>query len=418
MKPFPILLLWLCAALSAHATGPDTLRHWGVEAKFMPAREIAADSYMKLFLRGRDAASVGIKLIYSPLPTDSDAFAADYGYPTIGFGLRYDWNHSVTLRRDADPAWGLLEPVNYTSHLGNAVGIYAEFARPLFRTRRWEADYAFQTGIGYNRHPYNTYDNIDNELIGSHWIIYFNAGLHLTWRFADDWGLRAGVEFYHYSNGALDRPNKGANAAGPVMALVYCPYFGPVADRPRAAATAPFTRYWYLDFTGGIAAKTMNEDWQKTQFRTSPGAPRYRTDRFKLYTAWSAQANLMYRYARRWASGIGFDLFYGTYAAHIADMDRQDGYDLPHSPWSCGIAARHVAFWHQFSAAMALGVYLYREMGDNARKIEAPYYEQIGIHYAFKHLLGLKMGLNVKAHRTKADYTEFVLGLPVRLRRH
>lgn len=415
MKWFPVILACLCVPLPARAAGDDTLRHWGVEAKFMPAKEIAADEYMKKFLRGRDAYSVGVEWRWSPLPADSDAFAADYGYPTVGIGMRYDWNHGVTLHRTADPSWGLLEPVSYTSRLGNAVSLYAAFARPLFRTRRWEADYELQFGVGYNNHKYNTYDNIDNELIGSRWMIYFNAGLHATWRFADNWGLRAGVEFYHYSNGALNRPNKGANAAGPTVAVVCYPYYGQVADRSARRMHFPFMRYWYLNFTLGAAAKTMNEDWQKTQFRTSPGEPRYRTDRFRLHAAWSAQADLMYRYARRWASGIGVDLFYGSYASHIADMDLADGYDLPHSPWSWGIAARHEVFWHQFSLAMALGVYLYREMGNNARQIETPYYERIGLHYTFRRLRSLQVGLNIKAHKTKADYTEIVIGMPVRL---
>ncbi|MDD2602746.1 MAG: hypothetical protein WCS15_03370 [Prevotella sp.] len=53
------------------------------------------------------------------------------------------------MHRDQDPAWGLLEPVDYTSKTGNVLTGFALFARPLLRTRHWEADYILSAGIGY-----------------------------------------------------------------------------------------------------------------------------------------------------------------------------------------------------------------------------------------------------------------------------
>ena len=64
---------------------------------------------------------------------------------------------------------------------------------------------------------------------------------------------------------------------------------------------------------------------------------------------------------------------------------------------------------------MSLGWYLYRQMGVNAKEIEQPYYERIGIHYTFPALRGLTVGFNIKAHRTKADLTEFVVSYPIEL---
>ena len=45
----------------------------------------------------------------------------------------------------------------------------------------------------------------------------------------------------------------------------------------------------------------MLEDWIYTQFGTAPGEEHYRTDQFKSYIAYSLQADVMCRYARRWA---------------------------------------------------------------------------------------------------------------------
>lgn len=126
------------------------------------------------------------------------------------------------------------------------------------------------------------------------------------------------------------------------------------------------------------------------------------------------QANVMCRYARRWASGFGADVFYGSYSHRVEELDQLHGItDVSHSPWSVGLAAKHEAFYHNLSLAMSLGVYLYREMGSSAKEIEKPYYERIGIHYAMPRLGGLKVGANVKAHLTKADYTELVVTVPI-----
>ena len=64
---------------------------------------------------------------------------------------------------------------------------------------------------------------------------------------------------------------------------------------------------------------------------------------------------------------------------------------------------------------MALGIYLHRQMGANAKEIEQPYYERIGVFYTFPKLGHIKLGASVQAHRTKADLTELMLSVPVKL---
>ena len=86
-----------------------------------------------------------------------------------------------------------------------------------------------------------------------------------------------------------------------------------------------------------------------------------------------------------------------------------------HSPWSVGLALKHQVYYQNWSAAMSLGYYLHRHMGDNAKANEKPYYERIGVHYPFPALRGLTIGLNIKAHLTKADLTEFVVSYPIEL---
>ena len=51
-------------------------------------------------------------------------------------------------------------------------------------------------------------------------------------------------------------------------------------------------------------------------------------------------------------------------------------------------------------------------MGQWAKELEKPYYERIGLNYQFQKLGNIKIGVNVKAHLTKADLTEVVISYP------
>lgn len=427
-------MLSMVCCMSARAADHDSLNHIGFALHLMPGKVVKMDSWQRLWQKKTATTSIAAEVTYTPQPADSSAFARDYGYPTFAYGLKLSLN-DVTMHRSPHPAWGLAEEVDYDSRLGNIVTAYGTFTRPWLRSGRWTFDYMLGAGIGWGKHKYSKGNNIDNELTGSRFLIYFTAGTHAVFRVADHWGLKAGVEFYHHSNGALNRPNKGANVIGPMAGLVY--------QSGRKSTSSLSLREGSLDSFGnesnvvkskgiysrknaeesglfgsvsmGVGGKTLNEDWQLTQFRTPPDSARYRTGRFRFYTAYSAQADLMYRYARRWASGIGADLFYGTYADRVKELEGQGGAKV--SPWSVGVAVKHNAYYGRLSVNMSLGYYLYRHMGTNAKTIEKPYYERIGVFYAFPRLGGLSVGASVKAHLTKADLTEVVVSYPIRSRR-
>ena len=295
----------------------------------------------------------------------------------------------------------------------------------------FEMDAALSIGTAYSHSKYNRRYAIDNDIVGSKWLIHFGAGIHFNYRLASHWGLRAGVDYWHVSNGALNRPNKGANYVGPSLALIY--YFDDdshIDKRPggllnphwNKANTIDFVkpsfqRYTYLRFTLGVGMKTLDEEWKLTQFWTPKGEKDYRKEHFHHYLCYSFNADIMYRYARRWASGIGVDIFYATYADATHDinalMKRHDHTD----PFGIAIAAKHETFYHNFSMPVSLGVYLYRAMGAMARDLEKPYYETVGLHYTFPKLGNLRLGFNVKAHLFKADYTELALSYPIVLKR-
>lgn len=402
-------------ALAARAEGGDTVRHWGAQLRAVPSEVLAIDPDIERILLSRRAASVGLQLRRATLPSDSSAFAADYGFPTFVYGLDYNICNRVSMHRFAADGWGKAEEVDYNSRLGSMLTLYALFDRPLLRTPRWEVDYSVGCGVGYSTRKYDARDNIDNELIGSRWLIFFGAGVHATYRFARNWGVKTGVEFGHHSNGTLDRPNKGCNTLGPMLGLCYYPYYEASLRGPAAAAPA-FEKTWYASLSVSAGAKTLYEDWMETQFNTDPGEADYRTGHFRLYAAYALRADIMRRYARRWASGVGVDLFYGTYADRVRSIDEANGYGEKHSPVSVGIAGKHEVFYGDLSVAMSFGTYVFRRMGHRARRTEAPVYECVGLRYRVPGLNGMSVGFNVKAHAFKADLTEVVLSCPVEIK--
>lgn len=434
MRAFFLIIHLAIAALSSHAqvSPTDTLavvqqedngrtgheNHcWSWELGGGPARVLALDKYVERWLKGRSVTAFYLQANHTAALGKGEDFDADYNYPSLSFGLKVNLNHATTMHREANPAWGQLQPVDYTSRLGNALTLYGRFERPVVRAKRWEWGYYLGLGAGYFHQKYNLTDDIDNELIGSHLNIYFTAGLYGQYWLAKTWAVKAGVDFSHHSNGALYRPNKGANYLGPFAALVYSPQREQPEQPDRSLSILPkssFRPYWLVEATLGLGAKTLLEDWQRTQFNTPPGSPDYRTDRFPIYGAFSFEGSLLYRYARRWASGIGLDVFYGDYAHKVARLDRAAGYaDEPHSPWSVGLAARHEVYYGRLSARMGVGWYLYRHMGVGARKAEKRYYERIGLFYELPHLGGTAVGISVNAHATKADFTELVVSVPL-----
>ncbi len=410
-----LLIAFVYVATQAKAIEKDSIRHWGFTVSVMKSEIIALDKNQRKYLKEKENGSVALELNHINLPSDHDSYAKDFNYPSLSIGLRYTMNNRVSFHRTPDLAWDKIEEVPYDSRLGNTLSLYGTFQRAIHRNKHWETSYSLSGGVGYTNKWYNKDNNIDNDFIGTPLLIYFGAGIHQTYRFAREWGVRASLEFVHHSNGALYRPNKGSNCVGPSVGIVYYPYYETFIREHDSFKSAPFKKFLYLDITAGIGAKTLVEDWQITQFRTPKTDPNYRTGDFKRYATYSLQANLMYRYARRWASGIGIDAFCNTYTPHIEQLERKEGNIIDCKPWSFGIAGKHETFFHNLSVNVALGTYLYRRMGSIDRELGGRIYERIGVNYSFPSLNGLKLGINVKAHTTKADFTELVITYPFRL---
>lgn len=383
---------------------------WGYMLAAVPGKVLGLDRWARHELVDDNTFAVAGELRYTPQPGDDDSFAEDYDYPTFSVGFRYSFNHGTKLTRVVK---------DYNSVLGDVATIYGKFSRPVIRTRCFELAYYIGTGVGYSHRKYNTTDEVNNEFIGSRWNIFFTGGLSATYKIGQEWAVIAAIDYSHHSNGALRRPNKGSNYLGPLIGVAYSPQNRKqrkVNDRLSSPAELSPREHLYLELSAGLGAKTLLEDWFNTQ--QNPNSPKYRTSKFSTYGAFSMQTALMYRYARRWASGVGFDVFYSDYADKIERLDNINGHsNEKHSPWSVGLALKHEVFYGRFSARMGIGAYLYRHMGYVAHEYEGPkwLYERIGLFYTIPSLDHASIGFSVNAHVAKADFTELVISYPIKL---
>lgn len=403
--------------------------HWGYAIDGYYGIVPKGDKEIKRIVKDNKTWTVGAQLRYTGLPSDGNPYDEDYNYPTFSLGLAYHHYQDVSFHRDlGNYDFGLAQPVDYMSYLGDIVTLYGAFDRPILRhPRKWQFDYSLQFGLGYTGKKYNPYNNVDNEMISSNVLIYCGLGLHAVYSLTPELGLRTGIEFQHHSNGALCRPNKGSNTIGPMVGLVYRPAVAAkkteedVMTKGKNNGTdntdEDAYHYDYLNVAFGVGAKALYEDWVKTQFETAPGEPGYRTDRFKTYMEYSLNMDYMRRWARRWATGAGVDVFYGSHIDHVRDLDIADDVVKEYSPWTLAFSVKHEAYYRRLTCAMSFGLYLYRHMGHNARRVEQPFYETIGVRYNTHLLDGLQVGFFVKAHAFKADFTGLVVSTPIRLKK-
>lgn len=393
---------------------PDTVclplhsSRFALEGGGTRGRVLVVDRYQRLWQQGTALHSMQVGVRYRTHPDDSCAFAHDYGYPEWAATLSWVDASKVTMHKHQTNAWGQLVPVPHASQMGQVVAVYGSFSRPLLRTPHWQLGYALEEGLAYNTHPYSSPDNLDNELTGSHLLLYVGASVYAAYRLDARWTLRGDLAFRHVSNGAMNRPNKGANWLAPTLSVQYAlDETAPIAT-PKGTS-APFRPYWYSQIGLSLGTRTLLEEWLRTQYNTPPNHPDYRTSHFRLYPTLNLQADVMRRYARRWASGVGVDVFFLPYVSRLRELDGGAASRWKHSPWSLGVAAKHEAFYGPLSLYLSLGYYLHRHTGSQQEHDETPYYERIGLRYRLPRLQGWSVGVGVKAHRTKADFTELTL---------
>lgn len=397
-------MIGLLQVISLGAQEPYSRKHHvSVGGMVEGAYLLSSDEYDKEFIRSHGARYYGLNVRLQSTHQGGDAYDDAFRFPSIEVGVLWGDFHRIRLAREGESS-------SVSSGLGHMLALYGAFRRDVVSAGPFHLNYLFENGVGWSTRPYDGHRNPNNELIGSRLSVYFGMGVGGRFRLSSQWEAGLDLRFRHFSNGALNRPNKGVNTVGASVGLRY--YLSPLREESVSLPSFPsdFHRHFYWDMSVGWIAKTLIEDWLHS-IHASPEDPRYRTNDFHLYSGLGISAAAMYRYSLRFASGLGIDYGYLPYVDEVARYDREtQAGELSYSRHSLGLSLRHEVFYKQFSLYFSLGYYLHRHTGHLSREFEKPYYETLGLRYTFPFLKNVYVGYHVKAHLFRADHIEFNVG--------
>jgi opacity protein-like surface antigen len=108
--------------------------------------------------------------------------------------------------------------------VGYPISYFGILGIPILRKKKLELYSEFQFGMTSNWTHYDSITNPKNIVIGGGLTVHLNIGVNAYYPITKHIDLGAGVAFIHYSNGGMERPNRGFNVYTPSAELKY--HFG------------------------------------------------------------------------------------------------------------------------------------------------------------------------------------------------
>lgn len=298
-----------------------------------------------------------------------------------------DFSQNVYSSLYRHPRYGLgfNSTLFYSKEIGQPVSVYGFFDIPFTYPKpdqKVEWGYFSQIGLGFNLKPFDPENNPMNQYIGSKVNSYIHLGFYSSISFSSRLEGIASVGLKHYSNGSTKKPNAGINLF-PVSLGVNIKLGELVEPSINSPIIAPFQsrRFWNFAIYSGVKNYEI-------------GAPSY--FRGGVGINYLIQPDYKYKY------GLGMDFFWA----------QGMNFRLPGNNYSFGdqTSVAIVGSWEwQLSENLylpiGLGVYLDR---NELNQEVTPYYERVGVRYKFSN--NLFTGLQIKAHKAKADFFEFTVG--------
>ena len=410
MKRSLIVVLLSLLTLGARADEADSLRcadtvtiadserdFWDMSVAGNVSYLLHVGEFNKAILHSYGTNHYDLRLKWRPGARRETAYDRALGHPTMLLGLLYTDFSRVQIYRN-DPS--------QRSKIGYLLSLYGGMQFDLVRKGRWTLGADLLHGAAYCPHPFDENNNRDNEVIGSTLSIFVSGGIFAKYRFSPRLSASVGVDFKHFSNGTLDRPNLGANTIGPTLALHYDFENQEVrelrSEGVRELGSQDFEKGFYVETVAGLGLKSLIDHYAVYQTKHNP-----------IYGFFTTMVAPMYRYHLLHASGIGLDYSYIDYIYRVRDYDLMRGLTgYRYSPHIVGLSLRHEVFYRHFSLNVGVGTYLWNRTGHTAETDESRIYQNVGLRYSFPFTRDrLFLGYNVKAHRfQKVNCVQILLG--------
>lgn len=291
-----------------------------------------------------------------------------YRYPTLGVGF----NSAIS---------------NY-AQIGRPSAVYGFMEVPFSirgQRNRVSFGYFLQFGVGFNFTPYDPDTNPVNQYIGSKVNCYIQMGFNSLVKVSDRIDLQASVGHKHFSNGSTKKPNAGINLFPLNVGLnVKLGELKPIpADVPELGEKSLKT-FWNLALYTGMKNYDIGDP---AYFRSGLGI------------------NYLIEPTYKYRMGIGLDLFW---AQGMNQRFPGENFSFKDQTSLAVVGSWEWRLTERLFVPIGLGAYLYR---NELNQEITWFYERIGVRYRFDN--HLSAGMQIKAHKAKADFFEFTLGYTI-----
>ena len=368
---------------------------WSVQAGATASYMIHAGPDIQRVLHSYWASHYDIRVKWRQAKANTWPYDRALNRPTIQAGLTMGDFSRVKVYRDESAQ---------RSTIGRMWTLYGGTQLEVAAGRRWSFGADLQNGLSWCTDPYNEHDNADNEIIGSRVSLYVNLGLYARYRLARQWHVALGIDFKHYSNGSMDRPNIGINTIGPTLAMQYD--MQATADdhgeEPPRAEEEPFRKKVYTDVVAGLGLKALIDGFNVNHSSHNP-----------VYGFPMVIVAPMLRHHLVHATGIGIDYSYADYVYKIREYDRiREVENDEYSPHIVGLSLRHEVFYRHFSVNVGLGYNILKKTGHTADENESKLYQHVSARFSLPFTRDrIYVGYNVKAYKfQKVDCLQLIAG--------
>lgn len=310
-----------------------------------------------------------------------------------GVDVRFGWRNSKNtyynyINRYPSYGLGFSTAVNYHEEIGRPIGIYAFGEFPFGKIdfdRKLNFSYFAQIGVGFNMNPYNGEINPLNGFVGTAINAHIHFGVKAAYQISKSIGVFTSIGTKHYSNGSIKKPNAGINFVPIAIGLrmnLDKEKFNPGAkpDFPPLEKRG----LWNIAAYTGLKSYDIGE---KTYFRGGLGV------------------NYLWELSYKYRGGLGIDWYYGAGA--------KERYPDENITFTDVNSFAVVGSWEwklteKLYMPIAFGVYLSKA---DYNQETSSFYERIGVRYRMNN--NLFAGVQIKAHKAKADIFEFTLGYTI-----
>ena len=324
--------------------------------------------------------------------SDDNYFAWAFNYPEMGIGFSWLGTGKLEFKND--------------SYLKDLYTLYGFFRTDFIKTKVFSIGPFVNLGATYSPSKYDYYSNPANTYIGSNVIVLFGAGLDGAFHISENIDLGIKTTLAHRSNGMLRVPNYGLNKCEMSAYLKYD--FSPSENNRRGSRPHPEDlKRFNVDIYTSSGVHSCDVERHAGTNESLP--PEEQWTECRQWLRLNIGADVAYRYHPVFSSGIGLDLFYTGNTRALEKCERiLNGNEVKLDPIYAGIYLQQNFHYRNVMASIALGGYLYKNLGPEDSKWN---YQRASIRYYLPCAGNVFLGFAMRAHSfDRSDTLEFTFG--------